>query len=220
MATVNITADMNAAEEVTIADAAAAAGSILIQFFTDGKNVFNIASQDLSGDAVDAITVNDDTSYVFDITAEQAQLMDGTASTYKQYLLDGSGGKTLLNEGSVTVTPLTGGALATLVPFINGDRITETAGTTTALTLKAENDTVYCSPNNLVETVITLPDADTMPGKKYEIKLLSATGGSVAINTPDASEILALATAGDNCIIRSRGTDADDWQIFSQYIQP
>ena len=220
MATVNIAADMNEAETVTIADAGAAAGSHLFQFFTDGKNVFNIATQDLSGAAVDEVTVNVNTSYVFIISAAQAQLLNGVASTYKQYLLDGEGGKTLKNEGSVTVTPLTGGALAELSPFINGDRITNLGGAVAAYTALNSDDVIYCSPANLVETVITLPPANKVPGKRFKIKLATVSGGTVSIITDDATELIALATFGDNCEVISRGLDADDWQLFAQFVQP
>lgn len=218
MATVNITADMNEAETVTIADAAAAAGSHLFQFFTDGKNVFNIATQDLSGDAVDAVTVNDDTSYEFDISAAQAQLLDGVASTYKHYLLDGEGGKTLMNEGSVTVTPLTGGALTTLVPFINGDNVKTIGGT--EATLLESDDIVYLNPTVGTTLVVTLPDATTMPTKKYELYLIGAGDASVIV--PEGLlELIALETAGDACFIRAKGDDdADDWKVFFRYIQP
>lgn len=214
MATVNITADMNEAETVTIADAAAAAGSHLFQFFTDGKNVFNIATQDLSGDAVDAVTVNDDTSYEFDISAAQAQLLNGVASTYKQYLLDGVGGKTLLNEGSVTVTALTGSTDEPLAPYINGDRITKTSG---PLTLTAEHDIIFGTPAAAV--VYTLPDARKIPGKRYEIKMNGA--GSISVQTPDTNVLIALETTGDSCMIRAKDElDADNWEVFFPYIQP
>jgi len=218
MATVNIAADMNETEEITIADAAAAAGSFLIQFFTDGKNVFNIASQDLSGAAVDDITVNANTSYVFDITAEQAQLLDGVASTYKQYSLDGSGGKTLLNEGSVTVTPLTGGALAELTPYMNGDRITTTGGTQTEIFLAESDDTVYINANTGVAVEVWLPEANKMPGKIFDIKLIGAGTASILI-PDDETELIALDTAGDCCMIKSKGVDEDDWQVFYPFIQ-
>ena len=214
MATVNIAADMNEAETVTIADAGAAAGSHLFQFFTDGKNVFNIATQDLSGAAVDDVTVNVGTSYVFDISAAQAQLLNGVASTYKQYLLDGVGGKTLLNEGSVTVTALIGSTDEPLAPYINGNNITKTSG---PLTLTAEHDIIFGTPATAV--VYTLPDARKIPGKRFEIKMNGA--GSIGVKTPDGATLITLATAGDNCMIRAKDEiDADNWEVFFQYIQP
>src|SRR5574338_797079 len=164
MAIVNINADMNQDTAVNIDDAGAIAGTHLFQFFTDEKNVFNIASQSISGDSVDAVTVTPDTSYEFTITAEQAKLLNGSASTYKHYLLDGQGGRELKNEGTVTVTDLSPETIATLTPFYNGDRLTTLAANASAFSAKADNDTIYANPSNLVQTFITLPDADTMPG--------------------------------------------------------
>lgn len=213
MATVNITADMNADEVVTIADATAEAGIHLFQFFTDGKNMFNIASQSLSGAAADEVTVTPDTEYEFTISAEQAQLLDGAASTYQHYLLDGEGGKTLKNEGSVTVTPLSGTTLPVLEPFLNGDRIwTGTSG----LTLDEEHDIIVGSP--LAAIVYTLPAANKLIGKKYYIHC-AVGGASIAVKTPDTSTLITLAAAGDSCLIIAIGADEDDWRVFCPYIQ-
>lgn len=215
MATVNITADMNADEVVTFADATAEAGIHLFQFFTDDKNMFNIASQEISGAAAEEVAVTVDTDYKFTITAEQAQLLDGAASTYKHYLLDGVGGKTLKNEGSVTVTPLTGSSLPILEPFLNGDRVHTTTG---ALELTAEHDIVVGTPATAV--VYTLPSAAKSVGKRYDIYMAGA--GSITIKTPDDTTLITLASAGDCCqvIAIGAGDDDDDWHIFYPYIQP
>lgn len=214
MATVNITADMNADEVVTIADATAEAGIHLFQFFTDGKNMFNIASQSISGATAEEVAVTVDTDYEFTISAEQAQLLDGAASTYEHYLLDGVGGKTLKNEGSVTVTPLTGSSLPTIEPFLNGDRI---LSTNAALELTKEHDIIIGAPASAV--VYTLQDAQKMIGKRYDIYMAGA--GSITVKTPDAATLITLGTAGDCCHLIAIGNgDADDWHVFYPYIQP
>jgi len=215
MATVNITADMNADEVVTIADATAEAGIHLFQFFTDDKNMFNIASQAISGAAAEEVVVTVDTNYVFTISAEQAQLLNGAASTYEHYLLDGNGGKVLKNEGSVTVTPLSGTSLPVLEPFLNGDRVLSTSA---GLELTREHDIIIGSP--AMATVYTLPSAAKYIGKKYEIYFAGV--GSIAIKTPDDTILITLATAGDCCkvIAIGAGDDADDWHVFYPYIRP
>lgn len=214
MATVNITADMNADEVVTIADATAEAGIHLFQFFTDDKNMFNIASQAISGAAAEEVVVTVDTNYVFTISAEQAQLLNGAASTYEHYLLDGNGGKVLKNEGSVTVTPLSGTSLPVLEPFLNGDRVLSTSA---ALILTREHDIIIGTPAAAVQ--YTLQDAQKMIGKRYDIYLAGV--GSITVKTPDTAELVTLATAGDCCHLIAIGNgDADDWHVFYPYIQP
>lgn len=214
MATVNITADMNADEVVTIPDATAEVGIHLFQFFTDDKNMFNIASQAISGAAAEEVVVTEDTDYEFTISAEQAQLLDGAASTYKHYLLDGVGGKTLKNEGSVTVTPLAGTPLPVLEPFLNGNRVwTGTAG----LTLDGSYDIIVGTPLAPIEYV--LESAEKLVGKRFDI-LMGGGAGTITVKTPDDSTLIVLEAAGDCCQIIAIGADADDWQVFYPYIQP
>ena len=213
MATVNITADQNEVDHITISDAAAEVGNHLFAFFTDGEPAFNIASQGLSGAAVDEVTVVEDTSYAFDITAEQAQLLNGAVSTYKHYLI-ADGTKALKNEGSVTVTPLEGTELTTLNPWVNGDRIIKSAAA--ALVLTAEHDILQLNPAGA--TYCTLPDARKMPGKRFIIVMTGA--GSISVKKPDNSELIAMDHTYDSCEIRAIGlVDGNDWLITSRYIQ-
>ena len=211
MATVNITCDQNQDEAVVIADANAETGNHLFKFFTDGVNVFNIASQPLSGDAVDAVTVIEDTSYGFTITAEQALLLNGSASSYKHYLTD-KGSYELKNEGTVTVTPLTGTVITPLKPFVNGDNTIRSVVVNRAL--KPDDDVIYASGvTRVVE--LTLMEAGIMVGKRYEIKsidrILNTNG--VDIILPGAGTLIHL-DAGESCQVKAMGPDDDDWEVF------
>lgn len=213
MATVNITADMNQEEAVLIADGTAEAGTHLFQFFNDGKNVFNIATQDISLDAVDAVTVIDDTSYGFNISAEQAQLLDGAVCSYKHYLLSNEGAKTLKNEGSVTVTGLTGVTPVLLEPFVNGDNFKTVNGT--EYYIQANDDTLYLNPTVGVVMDVYLPLATIMPGKRFELKLIGAGDADIQV-AETTHQIILLDTTGETCLIRSAGADEDDWKTFYQ----
>lgn len=209
MAKVDITADMNEDVAVTIADATAAAGNHLFQFFTDGKNVFNIASQELSGDSVDAVTVNVGVSYEFVIPEELALLLDGTLNTYKHFSVPGDALPTQLNYGDITVTPITGSTEIILASWANLDRVVTASN---SATLKADEDIIFGNPPNLASIILTLPDADTMIGKRFEVKNIGQ--GAVRINTPDGTQLIYLDTTGDNCLVRAKGNDSEDWEVF------
>lgn len=207
MATVNITCDQNQDEAVVIADANAEAGNHLFKFFTDGINVFNIASQPLSGDAVDAVTVTEDTSYGFTITAEQALLLNGSSSTYKHYLIE-EGNATLKNEGSVTVTPLTGSDITTLKPFINGNNIVRSA---VGRELSVADDIVLFT--NADAVVCQLPNAQDMPGKIFKIK--AAGAGDVTIKVDNGDTLITLETTQESCELVAVGLeDEQDWEVL------
>lgn len=211
MATVNISCDQNEDKSVTITDANAETGNHLFQFFTDGINVFNIASKSLSGDAVDAVTVTEDTSYGFTITAAQALLLNGSASNYKHYIIDG-GNATLKNDGTVTVTPLSGSELASLKPYINGNNVIRTAVTRT---LTVNDDTVIFE-NDSEGPDCNLPKAFEMPGKFFKIK--NTGTADVKIKNYGNSTIHTLTT-GKSCGIIAVGnklfpSNPNDWEIL------
>lgn len=209
MSKVDIAADMNQDVLVTIADATAEVGNHLFQFFSDDKNVFNIASLGLSGALSDEIAVDPAADYEFTIKKELSQKLIGATNTYKHFLVDEKGSSVQKNYGDITVTVLTGDPSPIAVSFYNGDR-KQTVSTN--YQIKADSDTIYAAPPNVVEVVLTLPDANTMPGKRFEIKNIGQ--GTVRINTPHGDQLINLDLTGDSVHIKANGTDENDWECF------
>ena len=164
MSTINITANQNSDTAVTLTDAAAGGTKHLIQFFTDGKNVFNLGNGAMV--PVDQITITPGVKYEFTITKEQALLLDGAVSSYKHFLADEEPA-VLQNEGTITVTVASGGALPTTVSFVNGDR---RATKTADYTLTKDDDVIYANPAVSTEIVLTLPNETTMPENVLKLK--------------------------------------------------
>ena len=206
----NFTIDQNADTVINVPAAGAAAGQmIMVKFFDTAINIFNIATSELGGTSGD-IVINDGVDYEFTVTDEQAlKAVPTNTITYELYLLSafGSAG-TLINSGTITVTPLTGADVLTLIPWSNSDRILRQAG---ALTFTSDHDNVILTPATAVECI--LPDARKMPGKRFRVKMIGA--GSALIKTPDDATLINMDTTGDSCLILAVGTsDADDWVVF------
>lgn len=110
MATVNITVDQNQETIADITDATAATADLMLaQFFADGKNMFNKASVALGGVSGDVVNDNG-VKYQIKVPAADALNLQGIANTYKLWKIVSGSAPTLKDSGSVTVTPLAGGA--------------------------------------------------------------------------------------------------------------
>lgn len=108
MATVNISVSQNEQVLADVADASAAADDlVLVQYFSDGKNMFNKVSVDLGGANDDVVNVPA-TKYQVKVTAEEALLLTGTIITYKMWKIADGFDPVLKNTGTVTVTPYEG----------------------------------------------------------------------------------------------------------------
>lgn len=110
----------------------------------------------------------------------------------------------------------TGSAPAEYAPeaisWVNGHaQRTIVTGATTA-TASEKDDTIYCSPANLLSLTITLPDADAMIGKILEFK--NSGQGTVTINDSSAAEVAELTNIITYCRLKARGNDADDWVLL------
>ena len=203
MSVINITADQNQDLVKTLSDAAAAAGDHLIQFFTDDKNVFNIASDSMGGNS--ELTVNVGVSYVFTIKKEQALLLNGAASSYKHFRMV-NGVPTLQNDGTVTVTPLSGTQLPEQVAYQNGNNeVLITGGTAYAATEK--NDIIFV--NVAAPFTLALPDPETMPGKKIIVLNMAVA------NNVDITDIITLVTLTPGESVQVYASELlNEWKVF------
>lgn len=219
MAVVDITIDQNDDTTITIADAAAAADDrLLFQFFENGNNVLNLATENLGGVAGD-IVIDPGVDYSILVSEETALKLATADLTYKFYKTPVAVAPTLSQNGDVTNTPLTGSTPATVVNWANGNNITETTGVQTELVLDGYDDIIFLNPNTGVEVEVTLPDATTMVGKRFKF-ILTGVGDASIIVPEGLAELVALVTAGDSAEVISRGADdADDWKVFGPYIQ-
>jgi len=208
MAVVNITINQNDDSEIVIADISALQNDkILCQFYQSNVNIFNISTPNL-GNIGDPIACGEGTAYYIPVSQATALRLPVTSLTYKVYRLNDDQPKVVLQEGNVTNTPLVGSDPVLTVNWTNGDRKTETS---TSLTLTPEHDVVYGLPTTSTEIVFTLPAADTMVGKKYEIKNTGA--GDIRINLLSAAQLILL-NAGESVCARAKGSDANDWEVF------
>ena len=207
----NITIDQNADVVLNVPAAGSTAGQkIMVKFFDTGINIFNIATPELGG-LSDEIVFNADTDYEFTVTKEQAlKAVPTNTITYELYLISAYGvSPTLVESGSVTVTALIGAEVFETIPWVNSDRKQTLSAN---YNIKADSDTIYAAPPNVIEVVLTLPDANTMPGKRFEIKNIGQ--GTVRINTPHGDQLINLDLTGDSVHIKAKGNDENDWECF------
>ena len=213
MAVVNIAVDASINNNIDIADAAAAAGDILVQFFSDGKNVFNKASQSLGGEAGEVV-VTAGVKYTVNVPAADGKLLTGAACTYKLSKaattntgLLGSPERTMpvKDNGTVTVSNLEVEA-DTLISFINGNNQTPVTDNYTAL---PGDDIIFVNAAGSKD--ITLPDNTLMIGKKFSVKKIGA--GDVVIKDKDGGTIYTLdeTTEANVDLVATAG----DWVTFN-----
>jgi len=209
--TININVSGLTDTEITLDDVNAVENEKhLAQFFADGLNVFNKASVEMGGKE-NEFKPTADTDYVFTVTAEEANKLNGVANTYKHFLIteqaDGGLGSTepvnvLQNEGTVTVADLQEkfGAESSAVAYQNLNRERQ-SNVDTALT--EDDDNVYGAPAVGVTITYTLPDNSTMVGK--EITVHNDGAGDINVGA-----VVVPLSPGDRVTIRAR---AAGWDI-------
>lgn len=202
MATQNINIDQNNDTNVDITDVNAAADDkIIMSFYQEGINIFNLATTNMGGKS-DEITITPSTKYVAAVTDDKALLLDPDATlTHKVWKFDANNIPTELHDGTVTNTELSGGSPTQATLAYNNNRMYDRTLTDVTGTLTEKDQVVYCV--NAIGIVITLPDATTMPGKEFFIKNIGS--GDVTFDTNDGTTTLET---GEYALIRARGTSA------------
>lgn len=200
MATQNITIDQNTSTNVDITDANAAADDkILMQFYQNDVNIFNLATENMGG-ASGEISITVGVKYIAAVTDKKALLLDPDATlTHKVYKFDTDNIPTELHDGSVTCTELSGGSPTQATLAYNNNRMYDRTITDVTGTLTEKDQIVYCV--NAIGITLTLPDATTMPGKEFHI--INLGSGDVEFDTNDGTTTLET---GEHALIRARGT--------------
>jgi hypothetical protein len=213
MATQNITIDQNSDTNVDITDASALDGDIiLMQFYQNDVNIFNLAMSELGGETGE-ITIDEGVKYVAEITAKKALLLNPADTiTHKVFKFDANNKPTEIHDGSVTVTPLSGSSPSQAELTYNNDRMYERSITGTTGTLTKNDQVVYCE--NASGVALTLPSAEDIPGKEFFIKNFGAgdvtfviEDGTVTLNTGEVAWIRArgVVSAADYVILYYTG---------------
>lgn len=200
MSTQNITINQNSSTNVDITDANAANDDkILMQFYQNDVNIFNLATENMGG-APGEISITVGVKYIAAVTDKKALLLDPDATlTHKVYKFDTDNIPTELHDGSVTCTELSGGSPTQATLAYNNNRMQDRTITDIAENLKTDDQIVYCQ--NPIGMTITLPDATTIPGKEFHIYNI----GSATVDFDTNSGTTTL-DPGEHALIRARGT--------------
>ena len=197
MFAVNIEVDAAVINTIDIADATAAAGDILFQFFSDGANIFNKASESLGG-AAGEVVVDDGVKYTVTISPAEAKLLRGAALTYKMtkavavnpneftYSRRGMEQK---GSGTITVDNLDPEEVLPPLNFTNGIRQKYVTANYVAT---LNDDSIFVTSAG--EVHITLPDNARMVGKTIRVKKIGA--GSVYVENSINFNIATLENEG------------------------
>ena len=214
MGTVNITVDATSKTYPVVTDAAAYEGKHLFRFFTDGKNVFNKATEEYNG-AIGQVEVEVGVGYTVEVPLEDALLLDGVVNTYKHYgeatseavgpLEQTDNEFVLKNEGSVTVDNIEA-PLPAPVAYVNSNR-QRTATVNTSAT--QNDDTIFVNAAEGTKKVVTMPDPALMIGKRIRIKRDGI--GDVGVNDKDAVELIELNDEAGNMEFEAT---ASAWKLF------
>lgn len=200
MSTQNITINQNSSTNVDITDANAANDDkILMQFYQNDVNIFNLATENMGG-APGEISITVGVKYIAAVTDKKALLLDPDATlTHKVYKFDTDNIPTELHDGSVTCTELSGGSPTQATLAYNNNRMYDRLMTGSGA-LTEKDQIVFCSTALGFE--ITLPDATTIPGKEFHI--YNNGSSSVIFDINDGTVTLDM---GEVAWIRARGTN-------------
>jgi hypothetical protein len=218
----NLTINALIQNAVDVTDALAAAGDIVLLFFSDGINVFNKASESMGG-AAGEIGVTAGVKFTVAVSPEDAHKLTGAVLTYKMTKAVMSNIGPLGSEqremavsysGTVIVTNLEGGGGdASGYAYTNANRQTIVTGNYSPT---KEDDTVFV--DNGSEIIITLPDNTRMVGKRIRFKRIG--DGDVVIKAADDTVLATLtgsyqgggvAYAGGNVEVEAT---TDQWEAF------
>jgi hypothetical protein len=202
---INITIDQNEDTEIGVDDITAQAGQkILVQFFSNKINVFNLATQNAGGKP-DEVQIALLTGYSFTVSDILALLCSTTEVVeWQLWKINDTTVNSLLHFGSVTVTPLeTSSPGPVVIPFYNMDRIRPAVDDdpiTVDDTLTANDDIVIYTPAVDTEIDSALPTASLMIGKQ----LIIYNNGDGIVNLQVSSvTTFVLAAKTDSFTLRA-----------------
>lgn len=195
-----ITIDQNLDVDIEIPDVTAALGQkVLIQFFSNKQNIFNLATENLGGKPGEVV-ITDGASYDFSVPAALAVICKDTdVIEWELFKIIDDAVDELLHFGSVVVIPLEASEPGPIqVPYFNLNRYRPSAGAP-AITLDDDvthlDDTVVFTPAEGTELNATIPAASTMPGKKLRLY----NNGEGLVNVFDGvSVIFVIAEKSDS----------------------
>lgn len=173
------------------------------------------ASAKVSGGGDDQIGLSEgaDTVTVY-LTEEEKNKLPDSGYSYKLYLYNALTEAWVIEAyGPVTASGDPPEETEVIpVPFVNGiNKTTLTSGQTTYTALVTD-DTIKSTPTTGVQTIVTLPKSNSIPGKEFKAK---HTGlGTTRINSYDGTQIILLDTDGDNCLLQAGSVDENDWTVF------
>ena len=202
----NIAVDASILNNIDILDDAAAAGDIVVLFYSDGVNVYNKASVSMGGNAGDVVVVAG-VKYQVKITPAEAALLKGGALTYKFTKASNAFGDRkmdLVNSGTIAVSNLGGELELEILNYNNSNNQITVTEDYIAL---ASDDTVFV--DSAEEVIITTPNSAQVIGKRLRVKRVGA--GDVVIKDHEAATIYTINDEHGNIELEAT---ADSWQYF------
>jgi hypothetical protein len=215
MATQNINIDQNQDTDVDITDVAADPDDkIIMAFYENGVNIFNLATENMGG-ASGEITIVEDTKYTAAVTDEKALLLNPQDTlTHKVWKFDANNIPTEIHLGSVTNEPLTGSSPSQSALSYNNDRMYSRVMVLSGV-LTEQDQIVTSSPLNSTTVTVAPPDATTVPEKEFYIKNI-ATGSGIldVISAIEGGTGIIRLDAGEYAWIRAKTNPADEYDYL------
>lgn len=214
----NIAIDQNADVDIVIALLSADPDKeYLVQFFADGKNILNKATNKLGGH--DDIEIVEGASIDFTVKAMDALKLSAIAVNYKLFEIPASDTPVLLVGGSVAVTALEGTVLPgiTLYSKVVVRRNVDAADLFQANDYLILCDTDSAGLDNDEAFALHLYDPAVMPGKLLLVKRLGSH--NVDITCEATGQTQTLNADGESLMLISGPVAGHDdqftWHIFN-----